>query len=65
MTHYVKHPTGNEIQVSFTCKHPELKNNCCPTGDGDCANCRFCEAKMSAVDYFKIQDLFREKKETL
>ena len=50
MTHY-----RNGIRVDFGCNHPEIKNNACPTGRGNCEDCRFCVATLSAQDYFKLE----------
>lgn len=45
----------NGITVDFRCNHPEIKNNTCPTGHGNCADCRHCIAVLSAQDYFKLE----------
>lgn len=53
MTHYLE--IGKEpVQVDFTCQHPDIKNNICPTGTGDCKNCQHCAASMTAKDFFAI-----------
>ena len=56
MTHYFSLNNGKEIAVDINCNHPELENNTCPTGTGDCANCEFCNATMSARDFFALKE---------
>lgn len=46
----------NGITVDIICKHPELYYNNCPTGKGNCAECRYCIAVLSAKDYFELEN---------
>ena len=56
MTHYMKLTNGKEIAVDINCNHPELENNTCPTGTGDCANCGSCKVTMNAIDFFTLKE---------
>lgn len=49
----MKH-TINGVTVNFSCSHPELKHNTCPTGYGDCGSCKHCTATLSAPDFFEL-----------
>lgn len=41
---------GRNIRVEFGCYHPEIENNTCPTGKGDCSECEHCKAEIGAAD---------------
>lgn len=43
------------IIVNFKCIHPELAHNICPTGKGNCEDCRYCIAVLSAKYYFELE----------
>lgn len=51
------------ITVDIICNHPDIKNNTCPTAKGNCAECRYCIAVLSAKDYFELER--RSNHETL
>lgn len=55
MTHEI---TVNNIKViaDFGCYHPKLENNTCPTGSGDCTNCKHCFVNLSVLDFMKIKE---------
>lgn len=47
MMHYGK--LGDmPIEIELSCKHPEGIENGCPTRDGDCAECGYCVATLTA-----------------
>lgn len=46
MTHYTE-IEGHRIQFECRCAHPDLgEDNCCPTRQGNCADCRHCKADI-------------------
>lgn len=49
------------ITVVFRCDHPDIKNNICPTGRGNCVDCRHCKAVLSARDYFELIETLTTK----
>ncbi len=46
---------GRSVEVTFGCFHPDQgDDNCCPTRDGNCSECRFCRASLNAADLIRI-----------
>lgn len=55
----MKMTLGNiTTDVQFNCTHPDLNNNICPTGHGDCVSCRYCHAELSASDFWTVYQSF-------
>ena len=53
---------GRKITYDCTCGHPGIEGNTCPTGGGDCLNCRYCKTEVSTADFWFLKEHAREVK---
>lgn len=50
---------GSHCEIAFSCGHPDIENNQCPTRFGDCENCRHGVARMQIKDAMRLLDIGR------
>lgn len=45
---------GSRHEFVFRCEHPDIENNQCPTGFGDCGECEHCIAYTDPKTMLKL-----------
>ena len=63
MKHYTTVGDNISIEVEIFCDHPELRqqHNTCPTGQGNCHECRWSKTEMPTKDFFKLYEALRKE----